>query len=208
MQRSQKIYVCCVKRPLDFIGSFVAIVLLSPLILVVAVVLHFANKGAGAFFVQERPGKNGRVFKVLKFKTMSDARDEKGELLPDYMRLTKVGNIVRNLSIDELPQLINILKGDMSFIGPRPLLVEYLPLYNEQQRHRHDVTPGLSGWAQVNGRNSISWQEKFRYDLEYVENIGLKMDVKVFLMTVKKVFKEEDINHEGCATMELFTGNN
>lgn len=207
MQRSQKIYVCCVKRPLDFIGSFVAIVLLSPLILVVAVVLHFANKGAGAFFVQERPGKNGRVFKVLKFKTMSDARDEKGELLPDYMRLTKVGNIVRNLSIDELPQLINILKGDMSFIGPRPLLVEYLPLYNEQQRHRHDVTPGLSGWAQVNGRNSISWQEKFRYDLEYVENIGLKMDVKVFLMTVKKVFKGEDINHEGCATMELFTGN-
>ena len=152
-----------VKRPLDVIGSFVALVLLSPLILVVAVVLHFANKGAGAFFVQERPGKNGRVFKVLKFKTMSDARDEKGELLPDDMRLTKVGNIVRNLSIDELPQLINILKGDMSFIGPRPLLVEYLPLYNEQQRHRHDVTPGLSGWAQVNGRNTLSW---LKQDLE------------------------------------------
>lgn len=207
VQRSQRIYVSFVKRPLDFIGSFVAIVLLSPLISVVAAVLHFANKGAGVFFVQERPGKDEKIFKVVKFKTMSDERDENGELLPDYMRLTRVGRIVRSLSIDELPQLINILKGDMSFIGPRPLLVQYLPLYNEQQRHRHDVMPGLSGWAQVNGRNSISWQEKFRYDLEYVENIGLKMDVKVFLMTMKKVFKREGVNHEGCATMELFTGN-
>lgn len=208
MKSSQNAYVLLVKRPLDVIGSIVAIMLLSPLIFVVAMVLYFANKGAGVFFVQKRPGKFEKIFKVIKFKTMNDARDEKGELLPDDMRLTKVGNIVRNLSIDELPQLLNILKGDMSFIGPRPLLVEYLPLYNEKQRHRHDVMPGLSGWAQVNGRNTLSWQEKFRYDLEYVENIGLKMDVKVFLMTVKKVFKGEDINHEGCATMELFTGDN
>lgn len=208
MKSSQNAYVLLVKRPLDVIGSIVAIMLLSPLIFVVAMVLYFANKGAGVFFVQKRPGKFEKIFKVIKFKTMNDARDEKGELLPDDMRLTKVGNIVRNLSIDELPQLLNILKGDMSFIGPRPLLVEYLPLYNEKQRHRHDVMPGLSGWAQVNGRNTLSWQEKFRYDLEYVENIGLKMDVKVFLMTVKKVFKGENINHEGCATMELFTGDN
>lgn len=208
MRSNPKAYVLLVKRPLDVMGSFVAILLFSPLILVVAVILHFVNRGAGVFFVQERPGKNEKIFQVIKFKTMNDARDEKGELLPDDVRLTKVGNIIRNLSIDELPQLINILKGDMSFIGPRPLLVEYLPLYDKQQRHRHDVMPGLSGWAQVNGRNTLSWQEKFRYDLEYVENIGLRMDVKVFLMTVKKVFKREDINHEGCATMELFIGSN
>lgn len=204
----QKFYIHCIKRPISIMGAIIGLTLLSPLIIGVWVLLHFANKGAGAFFFQERPGKNEKIFKVIKFKTMTDERDTNGDLLPDSKRLTKIGKFVRSTSIDELPQLINILKGDMAFIGPRPLRVHYLPLYSEQQHHRHDVTPGLSGWAQVNGRNTISWTKKFELDLYYVEHIGLFMDAKVFLKTIKKVFFREDINNEGSATMYPFNGSN
>lgn len=208
MNRKQLFYIHFIKRPLGFIGAFVALVLLLPLLIVVTIWLHFANKGAGAFFFQERPGLNEKIFKVIKFKTMTDERDENGELLPDAVRLTPVGKFVRSTSIDELPQLINILKGDMAFIGPRPLLVKYLPLYSEEQHRRHNVTPGLSGWAQVHGRNSISWTEKFKLDVWYVDNISLKTDLKVFFLTVKKVFCREDINSGTDATMVAFDGNN
>ena len=206
----QKLYVHCVKRPIGFMGALVALILLSPVFIVTMILLHFANKGAGVFFTQDRPGKHEKIFKAIKFKTMTDERDVNGNLLPDADRLTKVGRIVRSTSIDELPQLINILKGDMAFIGPRPLLVKYLPLYSEEQHHRHDVTPGMSGWAQVNGRNNIPWTKKFEYDLEYVRNIGPVMDGKVFFTTIKKVLMRKDINQKGgaSATMEAFNGKN
>jgi len=206
----QKFYIVCVKRPIGFLGALVALVLLSPVFIATMVVLHFANKGAGVFFRQDRPGKNERIFKALKFKTMTDERDAKGNLLPDADRLTPIGRFVRSTSIDELPQLINILKGDMAFIGPRPLLVKYLPLYSEEQRHRHDVTPGMSGWAQVNGRNNITWTKKFEYDLYYVRHIGPMMDLRVFFTTIKKVLFRADINTTTgkSATMEAFNGHN
>lgn len=208
----QKFYMTCVKRPVGFLGALVALVLLSPLFIGTIVLLFFANKNGfkGIFFTQDRPGKNEKIFKALKFKTMTDERDAEGNLLPDADRLTPVGKFVRSTSIDELPQLINILKGDMAFIGPRPLLVQYLPLYSEEQHRRHDVTPGMSGWAQVNGRNNISWKKKFEYDVWYVDHIGLMMDVKVFFTTIKKVLFRDDINQEGgeWATMDPFNGNN
>lgn len=205
---SQKLYISLVKRPIGFLGALVALTLLSPVFLATIILLFFANKGAGVFFTQDRPGKNEKIFKALKFKTMTDERDEDGNLLPDADRLTPVGKFVRSTSIDELPQLINILKGDMAFIGPRPLLVQYLPLYSEEQHRRHDVIPGMSGWAQVNGRNNISWQKKFELDVYYVDHIGAAMDIKVFFTTIKKVFGRADINQDGMATMEAFNGKN
>ena len=212
MTTSQKAYIALVKRPIGFLGALVALILLSPLFIATMVLLFFANKNGfkGIFFTQDRPGKGEKIFKALKFKTMTDERDSEGKLLPDADRLTKVGRFIRSTSIDELPQLINILKGDMAFIGPRPLLVQYLPLYSEEQHHRHDVTPGMSGWAQVNGRNNISWTRKFEYDVYYVQHIGLKMDVKVFFTTIKKVLGREDINTTTgqSATMEAFNGKN
>lgn len=204
----QKLYMSLVKRPIGFMGALLALILLSPVFLVTIVLLFFANKGAGVLFTQDRPGKNEKIFKALKFKTMTDERDAEGNLLPDADRLTPVGKFVRSTSIDELPQLINILKGDMAFIGPRPLLVKYLPLYSEEQHRRHDVTPGMSGWAQVNGRNNISWTKKFEYDVYYVDHIGAAMDRKVFFTTIKKVFGRADINQAGAATMEAFNGKN
>ena len=207
---SQKLYMSLVKRPIGFLGALVALILLSPVFLATIVLLYFANKGAGVFFTQDRPGKNEKIFKALKFKTMTDERDAEGNLLPDADRLTPVGKFVRSTSIDELPQLINILKGDMAFIGPRPLLVQYLPLYSEEQHRRHDVTPGMSGWAQVNGRNNISWTKKFEYDVYYVDHISAAMDRKVFFTTIKKVLFREDINTTTgqSATMDYFDGNN
>lgn len=196
------------KRLIDFGLSLIAIIVLSPILLVVAIWLHFANKGAGVFFMQERPGKDGKVYRVIKFKTMTDEKDAEGKLLPDAQRLTKIGKIVRSLSIDELPQLINILKGDMSFIGPRPLLVKYLPLYSPEQMRRHEVRPGISGWAQVNGRNTISFTKQFEYDVYYVDHISFWLDLKIFFMTVLKVFKREGISEEGQATREPFNGHN
>lgn len=196
------------KRFLDFGISFIALICSSPILLVVTVWLHFANKGAGAFFLQERPGKNAKIFKVIKFKTMTDERDTDGNLLPDERRLTKVGRFVRSTSIDELPQLINVLKGDMALIGPRPLLVQYLPLYSPEQARRHEVRPGITGWAQCHGRNAISWQEKFKLDVWYVDHISLWTDIKVIGITIMKVLKRADINETGHATMEPFTGNN
>lgn len=200
----------CIKRPIGFFCALVALILLSPIFVGTMILLKFANKGAGVFFSQPRPGKNEKIFKALKFKTMTDERDAEGILLPDADRLTTVGKFVRSTSIDELPQLINILKGDMAFIGPRPLLVQYLPLYSEEQHHRHDVTPGMSGWAQVNGRNNISWTKKFELDLYYVNHISPWMDLRVFFTTIKKVLFREDINsaEEGVATMEPFNGKN
>lgn len=206
----QKFYMICVKRPIGLLGALVGLILLSPILIGTIILLHFANKGAGVFFKQDRPGKNEKIFKALKFKTMTDERDADGNLLPDAERLTKVGKFVRSTSIDELPQLINILKGEMAFIGPRPLLVKYLPLYSEEQHHRHDVTPGMSGWAQVNGRNTISWTKKFEYDLYYVRHIGPMMDLRVFFTTIKKVLFRADINTTTgkSATMEAFNGHN
>lgn len=166
------------KRLFDFVIALVGLIILSPLFLILWIGLSIANKGAGAFFVQERPGKDEKIFKVIKFKTMNDRRDENGNLLPDSERLTKIGRVIRSLSLDELPQLINVLKGDMSLIGPRPLLVQYLPLYDEVQRRRHEVRPGITGWAQVNGRNAISWQEKFEHDVWYVDHLSLSLDIK------------------------------
>lgn len=205
---SQKLYILLVKRPIGFLGALVALILLSPVFIATIILLYYANKGAGVFFTQDRPGKNEKIFKALKFKTMTDERDAEGNLLPDADRLTPVGKFVRSTSIDELPQLINILKGDMAFIGPRPLLVQYLPLYSEEQHRRHDVTPGMSGWAQVNGRNNISWTKKFELDVYYVDHISAAMDIKVFFTTIKKVIGRADINQDGTATMEAFTGNN
>lgn len=206
----QKFYMACVKRPVGFFGALVALTLLSPVFIATIILLHFANKGAGVFFTQPRPGKHERIFKAIKFKTMTDEKDADGNLLPDADRLTPIGQFIRSTSIDELPQLINILKGDMAFIGPRPLLVQYLPLYSEEQHHRHDVTPGMSGWAQVNGRNNISWARKFALDIEYVKNIGPMMDLKIFFTTIKKVLLRDDINQEGgeWGTMDPFNGRN
>ena len=202
------IYKNYIKRFLSFSIAFIAIVCIGWLIVIVVIWLHFANKGAGAFFMQERPGKNGKIYKVIKFKTMTDERDAEGKLLPDAQRLTKIGKIVRSLSIDELPQLINILKGDMSFIGPRPLLVKYLPLYSPEQMRRHEVRPGISGWAQVNGRNTISFTKQFEYDVYYVDHLTFWLDVNIFFMTIIKVFKREGISEEGQATREFFNGKN
>ena len=196
------------KRVLDFSISLIALVCISPILLVVTIWLHFANKGAGAFFLQERPGKGAKIFKVIKFKTMTDERGPDGELLPDAERLTKVGKFVRSTSIDELPQLINVLKGDMALIGPRPLLVKYLPLYSAEQMRRHEVRPGISGWAQCHGRNSISWTEKFKLDVWYVDHCTLWTDLQVIWITIMKVIKRADISEEGQATMEPFNGHN
>ena len=196
------------KRLIDFIIVFCVLVVIWPILLIITLWLHFANKGAGAFFAQERPGKGGKVFKVIKFKTMTDERDADGNLLPDADRLTNVGRFVRSTSIDELPQLINVLKGDMALIGPRPLLVQYLPLYCKEQARRHDVRPGITGWAQVNGRNAISWTKKFELDVWYVDHCSFWLDVKIIFLTIKKVFVREGISQEGQATMEFFTGNN
>ncbi len=196
------------KRLIDFIIVFCVLVVIWPILLVVTLWLHFANKGTGAFFMQERPGKGGKVFKVIKFKTMTDERDADGNLLPDADRLTNVGRFVRSTSIDELPQLINVLKGDMALIGPRPLLVQYLPLYSKEQARRHDVRPGITGWAQVNGRNAISWMKKFELDVWYVDHCSFLLDVKIIFLTIKKVFVREGISQEGQETMEFFTGNN
>ena len=196
------------KRFFDFILSLSALMIASPILLVVTIWLHFANKGAGAFFFQERPGKDGKIFKVIKYKTMTDERDATGQLLPDAERLTKVGKFVRSTSIDELPQLINVLKGDMALIGPRPLLVQYLPLYSKEQARRHEVRPGITGWAQVNGRNTLSWTEKFKHDVWYVDHYSFLLDLKIIFLTIKKVLIREGISQEGVATMEFFTGNN
>lgn len=188
--------------------SLLAIICLSPLLLVVTVWLHFANKGAGAFFFQERPGRGGKIFKIVKYKTMTDERDAEGNLLPDEARLTRVGRFVRSTSIDELPQLFNVLKGDMALIGPRPLLVQYLPLYSPEQARRHEVRPGITGWAQCHGRNTLSWSEKFRLDVWYVDHCTFANDVKVIFSTIKKVIARDGISQEGQATMEAFNGNN
>lgn len=196
------------KRFFDFWIALVVLICISPLLLVVTIWLHFANKGAGAFFFQERPGKDAKIFKVVKFKTMTDERDEDGELLPDEDRLTKVGKFVRSTSIDELPQLINVLKGDMALIGPRPLMVKYLPLYSKEQARRHEVRPGISGWAQCHGRNNISWTKKFELDVWYVDHVSLWTDLKVIWITVMKVLKRADISLEGQATTEAFNGHN
>lgn len=196
------------KRIFDFFIVFCALALIWPILLLITLWLHFANKGAGAFFFQERPGKNGRIFKVIKFKTMTDERGFDGELLPDEKRLTKVGQFVRSTSIDELPQLINVLKGDMALIGPRPLLIQYLPLYSKEQARRHEVRPGITGWAQCNGRNAISWTKKFELDVWYVDHCSFLLDLKIIFITLKKVFVREGISSETSATMEAFTGNN
>ena len=197
-----------IKRFLDIIISFLALLLVWWLLLIVAVWLHFANKGAGVFFLQERPGKDAKIFKVIKFKTMTDECDAEGNLLPDEKRLTKVGKFVRSTSIDELPQLVNVLKGDMSLIGPRPLLVQYLPLYSPEQARRHEVRPGISGWAQCHGRNTISWTEKFKLDVWYVDHCTLWTDIKVIWITVGNVLRRKDINSATSATMEFFDGKN
>ena len=196
------------KRLIDFTIALIALLCLSPILLVVTIWLHFANKGAGAFFTQERPGKDAKIFRVIKFKTMTDERDAEGKLLPDAQRLTKVGRIVRSTSLDELPQLFNVLKGDMALIGPRPLLVKYLPLYTPTQMRRHEVRPGITGWAQCHGRNAISWTKKFELDVWYVDHVSLMTDLKVIFITIKKVLFREDISQEGQATMEPFNGHN
>lgn len=198
-------YAKFIKRMLDFCLSLCALLVLSPVLLVLTVVGAWKMKG-NPFFTQLRPGKDERIFRLIKFRTMTCEKDGNGQLLPDEKRLTRYGKLLRSTSLDELPELINILKGDMSIVGPRPLLVKYLPLYNEEQRHRHDVRPGLTGWAQVNGRNAISWEEKFRLDVEYVDNISFAMDVKIILQTVGKIFKREGISAENSATMEEFVG--
>lgn len=201
-------YKNCFKRMIDCCLAMVAIVLLSPVMAAVAVLLAVANKGAGVVFTQTRPGKNGRLFKVMKFKTMTDERDENGNLLPDAQRLTKTGKFIRSTSLDELPQLFNVLKGDMALIGPRPLLPQYLPLYSKEQARRHDVRPGITGWAQVHGRNAISWKKKFELDVWYVDHCSFWLDLKIILLTVKKVVVREGITQEGQATAEYFNGNN
>ena len=201
-------YRHCFKRLLDFVIVLCVLLVIWPVLLVIAVWLHFANKGAGAFFTQERPGKDGKLFKVIKFKSMTDERDEDGQLLPDAQRLTAVGRFIRSTSLDELPQLLNVLKGDMALIGPRPLLPQYLPLYSKEQARRHEVRPGITGWAQVHGRNAINWTEKFKLDVWYVDHVSLLVDLEVVFLTIKKVLKREGITQEGQATMEMFNGNN
>ena len=202
------VYARYIKRIIDFCIAAVALLVLSPLLLVVTVWLHFANRGAGAFFFQERPGKDARIFKVVKFKTMTDERDAAGQLLSDEQRLTRVGRFVRSTSLDELPQLWNVVRGDMALIGPRPLLVQYLPLYSPRQARRHEVRPGITGWAQCHGRNAISWTQKFEYDVWYVDHLTFLTDLKVIWLTVKTVLTRSGISHEGSATMEPFNGKN
>lgn len=199
-------YASFFKPLLDFMAALLGLLLLSPIFILVTIALIFANQGK-PFFYQSRPGKNERIFKIIKFKTMNDARDANGQLLPDSERLTPIGSFVRKTSLDEIPQLVNVIKGDMSLIGPRPLLPEYLPLYNEHQKRRHDVKPGITGWAQVNGRNAISWQQKFDYDVWYVDHISLGLDVKILGLTILKVIKKEGISQQGHATIEAFNGN-
>lgn len=201
-------YQSFLKRLIDFIIAFTVLVIIWPAILIVAIILFFANKGTDVFFTQQRPGKHSKIFKVIKFKTMTDERDSEGNLLPDDRRLTKVGKIIRSLSIDELPQLINVLKGDMAIVGPRPLLPKYLPLYSPEQYRRHEVRPGITGWAQVNGRNEISWTKKFELDIWYIDHISFALDLKIFFLTIKKVFVREGISKEGMATTESFDGTN
>jgi lipopolysaccharide/colanic/teichoic acid biosynthesis glycosyltransferase len=201
-------YKYTLKRFLDFWIALIALVCISPLLVVVTLWLHIANKGAGAFFLQERPGRDGKIFKIIKYKTMTDERDAEGHLLPDEQRLTKVGRFVRSTSIDELPQLLNVLKGDMALIGPRPLLVQYLPLYSKEQARRHEVRPGITGWAQCHGRNAISWTEKFKLDVWYVDHVSLKTDLTVAWLTIQKVLRRADISEQGHATMEVFNGHN
>ena len=196
------------KRFLDISVSLTALLLLGWLIVLFILLLHFANKGAGVFFLQPRPGKDAKILKVIKFKTMTDERDGNGNLLPDADRLTKIGRFVRSTSVDELPQLVNVLKGDMSLIGPRPLLVQYLPLYSKEQARRHEVRPGITGWAQCHGRNAISWQEKFKLDVWYVDHLSFLVDIKIILVTLKNVLLRKDINSVTSATMEPFKGNN
>lgn len=196
------------KRFFDFWISLIGLIVISPILLSVSIWLLFINKGAGVFFFQERPGKNAKIFKVIKFKTMTDERDSEGNLLPDAERLTRVGKFVRSTSIDELPQLINVLKGDMALIGPRPLLVEYLSLYSQEQARRHEVRPGISGWAQCHGRNAISWTEKFKLDVWYVDHVSIITDLKVVFITIKNVLMRKDINSATSATMEAFNGKN
>ena len=197
-------YSCFFKRVIDFILVFVVLAVIWPILLFVALWLHFANKGAGAFFMQERPGKNGKIFKVIKFKTMTDERDANGNLLPDAQRLTKVGRFVRSTSIDELPQLFNVLKGDMALIGPRPLLPRYLPWYTEEEKHRHDVRPGISGYAQSHGRNSVTWDEKLAMDVWYVNHISLKLDLQIIFETIKSVIKRDSIEVEGVEALDTY----
>ena len=196
------------KRGIDFLIALVALVCISPVLAVVTIWLHFANKGAGAFFLQERQGLHGKIFKIIKYKTMTDERDAEGNLLPDKDRLTKVGKFVRSTSIDELPQLINVLKGDMALVGPRPLLPEYLPLYSIEQARRHEVRPGITGWAQCHGRNAITWADKFKLDVWYVNNCTFLTDIKILIRTINTVLNRNGISQEGNATMEPFNGNN
>lgn len=196
------------KRFFDFIIVLIVLLCIWWIIAIIAIWLHFANKGAGVFFTQERPGKDGKIFKVIKFKSMTDEKDENGVLLPNEQRITKVGAFIRKTSIDELPQLFNVLKGDMALIGPRPLRVEYLPLYSAEQARRHEVRPGITGWAQVNGRNAISWTKKFEYDVWYVDHVSFLLDIKIFYMTVEKVIKRSDINSGDRIGIEPFNGNN
>lgn len=200
-------YKSLLKPSLDFIAALIALVLFSPFFILVLILLVFNNNGK-PFFFQSRPGKNGKIFKIIKFKTMTDKKDKNGLLLPDSVRLTPLGKFVRKTSLDELPQLLNVLKGDMSIVGPRPLLPEYLPLYNDTQKKRHNVKPGITGWAQVNGRNAISWNKKFELDVWYVDNISFKLDAKIIAKTIFKVLKKEDVNSKGQATTESFTGSN
>ncbi|RHL08520.1 MULTISPECIES: sugar transferase [Bacteroides] len=201
-------YRSLIKRLMDVVVVSVALLVIWPLLLLITLWLHFANKGAGAFFFQARPGKNGKIFKVIKFKTMTDERDTKGNLLPDEKRLTKVGQFIRSTSIDELPQLVNVLKGDMALIGPRPLLPQYLALYSKEQMRRHEVRPGITGWAQVNGRNAISWTRKFELDVWYVDHCSFLLDLRILVLTMKKVFIREGINSSSSITMDVFIGNN
>ncbi len=208
LARFRLVYKKYSKRLLDFCISLIAIICLSPILLVVAIWLHFANRGSGTFFLQERPGRNGKIFKIIKFKTMTDERDAEGNLLPDEKRLTSFGKFIRSTSLDELPQLINVLKGDMALIGPRPLLVQYLSLYSPEQARRHEVRPGITGWAQCHGRNAISWKEKFEYDVWYVDHLSFLTDLKVIYYTSLTVFKRDGIAHEGSMTMEPFNGKN
>lgn len=201
-------YKSCFKRIFDILISLCVLIILSPILIIVTIWLHFSNKKAGAFFIQERAGLHGKIFKIIKFKTMTDERDSLGELLPDEDRLTTIGKFVRSTSIDELPQFFNVLKGDMSLIGPRPLLIKYLPLYSKEQMRRHNVKPGITGWAQCHGRNTISWEQKFKYDVWYVDNFSVLTDLKIIFITIKKVLGRKDINQENNATIEEFNGNN
>lgn len=201
-------YSLFLKRFIDFVIVFCMLAILWPILLLVGIWLYFANKGTGVFFIQKRPGKNERIFKVIKFKTMTDKRGIDGKLLSDEERLTEIGKFIRSTSIDELPQLFNVLKGDMALIGPRPLLPQYLPLYSKEQARRHEVRPGITGWAQVNGRNAISWNKKFELDVWYVDHCSFLLDLKIVFMTIRKVFIREGISSDTSATMEVFTGNN